>query len=1029
MLSSVFRPLCLRSRRFRAAQAGIKSGRSTLRLELLEDRTLPSLTWSTGIALPSARSGDAAILETDNSILVLGGSGTVNRLVAGGTAWTTANPLDVSRSAPGVAPIGGGELLVYGGVANETGQSSALQYDPTNSSNIQAVASMSTVRSLMAFAADGSGRAYAIGGMIAGDDIPTRLASVERFDPATGQWSAVAPLPVGVSGAAAVYDGNGHILVFGGATSSASATATAYRYTVATNTWATLSALPTATTEAAAALGADGTVYVLGGLNTSGAAQTTVQAYHPTTNTWTTETALPVALSDEAAVTDSQGSVEVLGGKNAQHSSVSSVYVTQSVGTGNVAPVIATPANTTAVIGAQFTDAINAFGLPAPTFSLTAAPTGMTIDSASGLISWTPTSGQLGAQTVTVQATNASGTDTKTFTVTGVPDTTPPTVPQNLTLGTVTTTTASFSWLPSTDNVAVAGYRIFTYVPGYGGGHGTQYHPPVYTLVGTSTTTSGTATGLTPGASYNFVVAAYDTSNNQSGYSNIVTTTMLLAPSIFYSDNGVDVDPPVSVIANHSLLLSVWDPGNPSPTLSIVSAPSGVAFMFYGSLYLTWTPTASQVGVNHIVLQSVNSVGTATLDIPVTVVADVAIPTLSVNGGLTYSLGNYVADPINPFTYSLTLNPGFGITGNHPQYALAGTPFAFQLGGTTNTNPVTYTLVSGPAGMTLDPNTGAGTWAPTADQAGPTSVTVQETNSAGTSTLTFSFPNYFTTAPTNVAVNFYTSTSSTGSQPPDFTPVVSWTAPADSSRVADYLVQVTDAHTQVTTNYDTQSTSTSFALTGVANTQQFVTVVALDANGNPSITSGAANLYILAQPAISWSFSTPNAVAGSPLSVQFQPASPYFSYSIASGPAAVTINPTSGLLFWTPGLGDVGTANRVVAATNGWGTTFVTLNFPVYFTSAVQAVSVTNDSAFIYATWTAPPENAANIVGYNVTLSYTVNGQTFTATYTTPTAATAYAIPVPVYDNTIVYHLSVTAFDAAGDIGAPNLHTYDFTLT
>src|SRR6516165_10720795 len=106
MLSSVFRPLCLRSRRFRAAQAGIKSGRSTLRLELLEDRTLPSLTWSTGIALPSARSGDAAILETDNSILVLGGSGTVNRLVAGGTAWTTANPLDVSRSAPGVAPIG-----------------------------------------------------------------------------------------------------------------------------------------------------------------------------------------------------------------------------------------------------------------------------------------------------------------------------------------------------------------------------------------------------------------------------------------------------------------------------------------------------------------------------------------------------------------------------------------------------------------------------------------------------------------------------------------------------------------------------------------------------------------------------------------------------------------------------------------------------------------------------------------------------------------------------------------------------------
>src|SRR5262249_2872762 len=154
----------------------------------------------------------------------------------------------------------------------------------------------------------------------------------------------------------------------------------------------------------------------------------------------------PVALSDEAAVTDSQGRIEVLGGKNAQHSSVSSAYVTQSLGNGNVVPVIFTPANTTAVIGAAFTDQISAYGLPAPTFSLTAAPAGMTIDSASGLISWTPTPDELGAQTVTVQAANAAGIDTKTFTVTGVPDTTPPTTPTGLTLGTVTTTTVDLSW-------------------------------------------------------------------------------------------------------------------------------------------------------------------------------------------------------------------------------------------------------------------------------------------------------------------------------------------------------------------------------------------------------------------------------------------------------------------------------------------------------------------------------------------------------------------------------------------------------
>ena len=40
-----------------------------------------------------------------------------------------------------------------------------------------------------------------------------------------------------------------------------------------------------------------------------------------------------------------------------------------------------------------------------------------------------------------------------------------------------------------------------------------------------------------------------------------------------------------------------------------------------------------------------------------------------------------------------------------------------------------------------------------------------------------------------------------------------------------------------------------------------------------------------------------------------------------------------------------------------------------------------------------------------------------------------FAIPIPVYDPTIVYHLSVTAVDALGDLSAPLLHTFDFTLT
>ena len=58
-----------------------------------------------------------------------------------------------------------------------------------------------------------------------------------------------------------------------------------------------------------------------------------------------------------------------------------------------------------------------AFGHPPPYFSLSAAPAGMTIDQASGVLTWTPTSGDVGDHQVTVNATNSVGTNSQTFTL------------------------------------------------------------------------------------------------------------------------------------------------------------------------------------------------------------------------------------------------------------------------------------------------------------------------------------------------------------------------------------------------------------------------------------------------------------------------------------------------------------------------------------------------------------------------------------------------------------------------------------
>ena len=73
-------------------------------------------------------------------------------------------------------------------------------------------------------------------------------------------------------------------------------------------------------------------------------------------------------------------------------------------------------------------------------------------------------------------------------------DITPPSVPANLKCSNVTSTTLTLTWSASTDNVAVAGYRIFR--------NGTQ--------VGTTGTTSYADSGLVASTSYTYTVDAYD---------------------------------------------------------------------------------------------------------------------------------------------------------------------------------------------------------------------------------------------------------------------------------------------------------------------------------------------------------------------------------------------------------------------------------------------------------------------------------------------------------------------------------------
>lgn len=92
----------------------------------------------------------------------------------------------------------------------------------------------------------------------------------------------------------------------------------------------------------------------------------------------------------------------------------------------------------------------------------------------------------------------------------GVPDTTAPSAPQNLSVTSVTGSAASLAWGQATDNVGVTGYAIYR--------NGTK----LTTVAGTTYTN----TGLTPETAYTYAVTALDKAGNESAKSAEVVATI-----------------------------------------------------------------------------------------------------------------------------------------------------------------------------------------------------------------------------------------------------------------------------------------------------------------------------------------------------------------------------------------------------------------------------------------------------------------------------------------------------------------------
>jgi hypothetical protein len=97
-----------------------------------------------------------------------------------------------------------------------------------------------------------------------------------------------------------------------------------------------------------------------------------------------------------------------------------------------------------------------------------------------------------------------------------IPDTTPPSAPINLAAAVVWQSGINLSWVASTDNVGVVGYRTER-CQGAG--------CTAFAQIGTASSTSYSDSGLTSGATYVYRVRAADFAGNLSGYSATATAT------------------------------------------------------------------------------------------------------------------------------------------------------------------------------------------------------------------------------------------------------------------------------------------------------------------------------------------------------------------------------------------------------------------------------------------------------------------------------------------------------------------------
>ncbi len=368
----------------------------------------------------------------------------------------------------------------------------------------------------------------------------------------------------------------------------------------------------------------------------------------------------------------------------------------------NPLPTITTTTLAAATAGTVYSATLVVAGGASPyTWTVTSGtlPTGLTLNSATGAISGTPTGASSGS--ITFQVKDAAGnTANRAITLTVNP-------PPPLTITTTTLAGATNGTAYSQTLVATGG------VPPYTWTH-TGNLPPGLTL-SSAGVISGTPTGTTT-STYNFTVTATDSQTPTAATKSANLSIVVTQPPLSISTTGLA---PGSIGNPYAQTVQAIG-GTPPYTWAIIAGalPGGLT-LSPSTGVISGTPTGS---------------GTFNFTIRAT---DAAAATASAN--LSIIVGSAL-------TITTTSLPG----------GTVGTAYTATLSATGGAQPYTWTITSGnlPAGLTLDSSTGVISGTPTATGTSTFTVTLADSESpANTLHATFSIAISTASCPNNSTLN------------------------------------------------------------------------------------------------------------------------------------------------------------------------------------------------------------------------------------------------------------------------------------